>query len=68
MNAVSVSSHEIGTPVHKSITTGADLGVQPTCHRTLCAVQVLKIRRPNYFDFSVKTMVTMKLFQQQNVS
>ena len=37
-----------------------------TCHRTLCAVQVLKIRRPNYFDFSVKTMVTMKLFQQQN--
>ena len=37
-----------------------------TCHRTLCAVQVLKIRRPNYLDFSVKTMVTMKLFQQQN--
>ena len=40
--------------------------LQSTCHRTLCAVQVLKIRRPNYFDFSVKTMVTMKLFQQQN--
>ena len=40
--------------------------VSSTCHRTLCAVQVLKIRRPNYFDFSVKTMVTMKLFQQQN--
>ena len=53
-------------------TGGAKLGINrtilPTCHRTLCAVQVLKIRRPNYFDFSVKTMVTMKLFQQQNVS
>ena len=42
------------------------VGTTSTCHRTLCAVQVLKIRRPNYFDFSVKTMVTMKLFQQQN--
>ena len=31
-----------------------------------CAVQELKIRRPNYSDFSVKTMVIMKLFQQQN--
>ena len=29
-------------------------------------VQVLKIRRPNYSDFSVKTMVIMKLLQQQN--
>ena len=29
----------------------------PTCHRAVCAVQVLKIRRPNYSDFSVKTMV-----------
>ena len=28
-----------------------------TSHRAVCAVQVLKIRRPNYSDFSVKTMV-----------
>ena len=34
-----------------------------TSHQTVCAVQVLKIRRPNYSDFSVKTMVIMKLLQ-----
>ena len=41
-------------------------GQLATSRRHLCAVQVLKIRRPNYSDFSVKTMVIMKLFQQQN--
>ena len=37
-----------------------------TSRTALSAVQELKIRRPNYSDFSVKTMVIMKLFQQQN--
>ena len=37
-----------------------------TSRPALSAVQVLKIRRPNYSDFSVKTMVIMKLLQQQN--
>ena len=34
-----------------------------TSRLELSAVQVLKIRRPNYSDFSVKTMVIMKLLQ-----
>ena len=37
-----------------------------TSRPELSAVQVLKIRRQNYSDFSVKTMVIMKLLQQQN--
>ena len=41
-------------------------GQRHTCRPALSAVQVLKIRRPNYSDFSVKTMVIMKLLQQQN--
>ena len=43
-----------------------DCIVATTSRPALCAVQVLKIRRPNYSDFSVKTMVIMKLLQQQN--
>ena len=34
-----------------------------TSPAAVSAVQVLKIRRPNYSDFSVKTMVIMKLLQ-----
>ena len=39
-----------------------------TSRPALSAVQVLKIRQPNYSNFSVKTMVIviMKLLQQQN--
>ena len=37
-----------------------------TSRPELSAVQVLKIRRPNYSDFSVKTMFIVKLLQQQN--
>ena len=44
----------------------ANLHIHSTSRLNSCAVQELKIRRPNYSDFSVKTMVIMKLFQQQN--
>ena len=56
VNQIFFSNHKYFSARSRDITSRPELS----------AVQELKIRRPNYSDFSVKTMVIMKLLQQQN--